>query len=46
MAKELRKYNELRVSQQRPTASRQYSQKPNMDPEQSYSQEAQAFSES
>ena len=46
MVEKLRKYNELKISQQGPTASRQYSQKPNLDPEQFDSQKAQTSSES
>ena len=43
---EMRKYNELRASQQGPIAFGQYLQRPNAKPEQSHSQKAQASSES
>ena len=46
MAKQLKRYNEFRASQQGPIASRQYSQRPNLELEQSDSQKVQASSES
>ena len=46
MMKELRKYNEHRTSQQGPTALRQHPQRPNLEPEQSDFEKAQASSES
>ena len=45
MAKQLKRYNEFRASQQGPIASRQYSQRPNLELEQSDYQKAQASSE-
>ena len=41
MEKELKRYNEFRASQQGPTASRQYSQRPNLNLEQYDSQKTQ-----
>ena len=46
MMEELRKYNEHGASQQGPTATRQFLQRPNAEPEPSDSHEAQASSKS
>ena len=44
MMEELKKYNEYRATQPEATAPKQYPQRSNPQPEQSDSQEAQAFS--